>query len=69
MLQYKVFIGLLWLTSNHMFGSTIFAINHPRDFWKFEISEFSKMPFKQFFPNGPLKHAITSANYILMKSV
>ena len=32
-----------------MFGSTIFGINHPRDFW-------------QFIPNRPPIHVITSTN-------
>ena len=46
-----MFVGLVWLTSNHMFGTGDFGINHPRDFWKFwncpcftwVISKFSKM--------------------------
>ena len=46
-----MFVGLLRLTSNHLFGSGNFWANHLRNFWKIwncppftrEISKFSKM--------------------------
>ena len=64
--QYKVFVGFVWLTSNHMFGSGNY---HPRDFWKFWNCPLYSGNFKilknalgQFIPNCPPKHEITSTN-------
>ena len=61
--QYKVFFGLVWLTSNHMFGSGDFCDKSPS--WLLKIlkllSFYSgnfkifKNPQGQFIPNRPPK--------------
>ena len=67
-----MFVGLVCLTSNHMFGSGDFWDKSPS--WFFKISKLSslyssnfkifKNPFGQFIPNHPPKHVITTTNWI-----
>ena len=70
--QYKVFVGLVWLTSNDMFGSSNFWDKSPSWFLKnlklllFYLGNFKifKNAHGQFIPNRPLKHVSTSTNWI-----
>ena len=70
MFQYKMFVSLVRLTSNHMLGSS--------NFWDKSLSRFLKIlklhsfhsgnfkifknAFGQFIPNRPPKHVITGTN-------
>ena len=72
--QYKVFLGLVWLTNNQIFGSS--------DFWDKTTSWFLKIlnlplfyygnfkmfenALEQFIPHLPPKHVITCTNWLLM---
>ena len=48
-----VCVGLVWLTSNHMFGLGDFG---------------DKSPLVQFIPNCPLKNVITSTNWFFVQN-
>ena len=80
--QYKVFVGLVWLTSNHMFGlgdlmdkslSWFLTILKMSLFYSGNFKTFKNAP-GQFIPNCPLKHVITctncleAQNYIFIKA-
>ena len=59
-----VFAGLVWLISNHMFGSGDFWNKLPSWFLKIlKLPEWSEEnTLWQFIPNRPPKHVITSTN-------
>ena len=67
-----MFVGLVWLTGDHMLGSGNFGMNHPRDFRQFlKLPSFSsgnskifKNSLDQFIPNCPLKHMVTNTKRI-----
>ena len=69
--QCKVFVGLVWLTSNRMFGLGDFWDKLPSWFLKnlilpsFNLDNFKifKNVVGQFLPNLPHKHVITSASF------
>ena len=57
----------MWLTRNHMFIREILGKYTAFIFWNFEISKiskFQKSELGKFIPNFPLKHAITSTDYL-----
>ena len=65
--QYKVFVGLVRLTSSHLFSSGDFWDEFPSWFLKIlKLPKFYSSNFKnfktlgQFIPNRPPKHVITS---------
>ena len=68
--QYKDFVGLLWLTSNHMFVSGDFGDKSTLWFLKnLKLPSLYLVNFKifkkalgQFIPNHPPKHVITSTS-------
>ena len=55
-----MFTGLVWLTSNQMFGSGKFWDKSPSWFLK-----IYKNALGQFIPTCPLKHVITNTNVFL----
>ena len=55
--QYKVFVGSVWLTSNHMFGSGIYW-----DKWPSWFLKIFKNAIGQFIPNRPPKHVAPSTH-------
>ena len=67
-----MFVGLVWLTGDHILSSGNFGMNHPRDFRQFlKLPSFSSGNFKifknsldQFIPNCPLKHMVTNTKRI-----
>ena len=66
-----LFVGLVWLTSGHMFGSGNFWDKSPS--WILNVLKMSsfytgnfkffKNALGQFIPNRPPKHMITSTNH------
>ena len=68
--QYKVFVGLLWLTSKNKVGSGDFWDKSPSQLLKIlKLPSFHSGKFKifgnafeRFIPNHPPKHMITSTN-------
>ena len=65
-----MFVALVWLTNNHMFGFGDFWENQPRNFRKFwNCPSKSRVIYAlwQFIPNHPPKHVITST-YLSSKS-
>ena len=76
--QHKVFVALVCLNSNHMFGSSTFwdkspswllkKLKLPSSFYKRVILIFLNV-IEQFIPVRPPKHMITSTNLtVLFKS-
>ena len=69
----KVFVGLVWLIRNHMFGSGNLWDKLPSGFLKFSklplfySGEFTifRNALGNFTPNRPPKHVITSTYYII----
>ena len=67
----------MWLTSNHMFGSAIFGVNDPRNFWKFWYCpcfypghfQISQKGLGQFIKNCPPKHVITTTKRLKKRSI
>ena len=70
----KVFVGMVWLTSNHMFGLGDFWDKSPSWFLEilklplFHSSNFKIFTFGQFIPNRPPKHVITSTDWTVIWS-
>ena len=65
----KCLVGLVWLTTNHMFGSGDFWDSHPRFLKTLKLPSFYSGKFVifkntlgQFIPNRSPKHVITSIN-------